>query len=172
VAEIATARHLAHGESDTRDPVVVAMSFALFGGQALGIVAAANLEGLALPGPDWWPPLAGAIVFSAGIALRAWSILTLGRFFRYSVVLQDEHRIVEDGPYRLLRHPSYTGLVLAALGVGLALGNWLSIALCFGFPLLAFGIRLRFEERALVEHFGQPYRDYMARTWRLVPHVW
>ena len=172
VAEIATARYLAHGEPDARDPVVVVMAFALFGGQAFGIAAAANVEKLALPGADWWPPLVGAVVFAAGIGLRAWSIRTLGRFFRYSVVLQDEHRIIEDGPYRVLRHPSYTGLVLAALGVGLAAGNWLSVALCFGMPLLAFGVRLIFEERALVEHFGEPYRDYMRRTWRLVPGVW
>ena len=66
----------------------------------------------------------------------------LGRFFKFTVVVQADHQVVDTGPYRLIRHPSYTGLLMAALGLGIALGTWLSIPLCLAPPLIGFGIRL------------------------------
>ena len=97
---------------------------------------------------------------------------TLGRFFRYTVVVDADHRVVEDGPYRRLRHPSYTGLLMAALGVGIALANWLAIAACLVPALIGFSLRLLHEERVLAAELGEPYRAYMRRTRRLIPGVW
>jgi protein-S-isoprenylcysteine O-methyltransferase Ste14 len=114
----------------------------------------------------------GAVVFALGLALRAWAVHELGRFFKFTVVVQADHRVVDTGPYRLIRHPSYTGLLMIELGLGIALGTWLSIPACLLPPLIAFVIRLVSEERALAREVGEPYREYMTRTHRLVPGVW
>ncbi len=114
----------------------------------------------------------GLAVFAGGLALRAWAVHELGRFFKFTVVVQADHQVVDTGPYRLIRHPSYTGLLMIELGLGIALGTWLSIPACLLPPLIAFAVRLVTEERVLARELGDPYRAYMARTHRLVPGVW
>ena len=117
-----------------------------------------------LPGPDWWPPLLGLAVFAFGIAYRIWAVRTLGRFFRYTVVVDADHRVVEDGPYRRLRHPSYTGLLMAALGVGIALGNWLAIAACLLPALIGFSLGCCTRSACWQPSSASPDRAYMRRT--------
>jgi protein-S-isoprenylcysteine O-methyltransferase Ste14 len=141
-------------------------------GLVLGQIAARRVSGLALPGPGWWPVALGAAIFAPGLALRAWAVHELGRFFKLTVVVQPDHRVVDTGPYRLIRHPSYTGLLMVELGLGIMLGTWLSIAACLLPPLIAFVIRLLTEERVLARELGAPYRSYMERTDRLIPGVW
>ena len=147
------------------------LGLALFGGLALGIYAGYNTDA-SLPGPRWWPPLVGFVVFAGGIWLRTAAVLALGRFFTYAVQVDSGQPVIDTGPYRLIRHPSYTGLLMASLGVGIALDNWLSIAACLLPPLIGFTLRLLHEERVLAEQLGEPYRAYMRRTKRLVPGVW
>ena len=145
-------------------------------GPGLGIVlavrAAHGVPSLALPGPAWWPLAVGLVLIWAGLALRWWAVLELGRFFQITVVVQPGHRVVETGPYRVVRHPSYSGLMLEFVGVGFTLGNWLSVAACLVLPLLGLLVRIRTEEEVLSRQLGEPYRAYAARTPRLVPHVW
>jgi protein-S-isoprenylcysteine O-methyltransferase Ste14 len=112
------------------------------------------------------------VIFAGGIWLRAAAVVTLGRYFTYAVKVDPEQPVIETGPYRLIRHPAYTGLLMSSLGVGLALDNWLAIAGCLLPPLIGFTARLLHEERLLAEQLGEPYRDYMRRTQRLVPGVW
>jgi protein-S-isoprenylcysteine O-methyltransferase len=114
----------------------------------------------------------GIAVLWIGLWLRWWSIRTLGHFFRTSVVIQGEHRMITTGPYRKIRNPSYSGAMLIVAGIGLALDNWVSLAFVVVFSLIAYARRIQVEQEALVEHFGQPYRDYIARTWALIPFVW
>ncbi|HXE32268.1 MAG TPA: isoprenylcysteine carboxylmethyltransferase family protein [Terriglobales bacterium] len=114
----------------------------------------------------------GVVLIWLGIGLRWWAIRTLGRFFRTSVIIQGEHRMVTSGPYRWIRNPSYTGATLTMAGVGLAMLNWLSFAALLASILIAYARRITVEQRALADHFGQPYRDYIARTWALIPFVW
>ena len=123
-------------------------------------------------GGGWAPVAAGLLIAVFGIALRIWAILALGRFFKFVVVIQDGHQVVDRGPYRLLRHPSYSGGLAALLGIGIALGSWLAVLAVAGIPLLAILIRIRIEEARLLSALGQDYRDYAARTRRLVPGVW
>lgn len=106
-----------------------------------------------------------------GLALRWYAILTLGRLFTVDVAIQKDHTLVETGPYRYVRHPSYTGMLVAFLGVGVYFGNWLSIAV-LAVPIgLVVMLRIRVEEAALLRTFGQAYSDYCARTKRLIPGV-
>jgi len=95
----------------------------------------------------------------------------LGRFFTYDVAVQPGQTVVEAGPYRYIRHPSYTGGLITLAGVGLALGNWAGLLLLLACMGVAYAYRIFVEEAALVAALGQPYRDYMQRTKRLVPFL-
>jgi protein-S-isoprenylcysteine O-methyltransferase len=155
-----------------RDRSLVPLTLSVLAGVGLGTIAAQWGDELALPGPGWWPVAVGLLVFAAGLALRAWAVHELGRFFKFTVVIQPDHQVVDSGPYRLIRHPSYTGLLMAELGLGIALGTWLSIPACMAPPLIGFSLRLTHEERVLTDELGESYRAYMRRTWRLVPGLW
>jgi protein-S-isoprenylcysteine O-methyltransferase len=114
----------------------------------------------------------GLGLFVLGMALRAWSIWTLGKFFTVQVAIASDHKLVEDGPYRLLRHPSYTGSLLMFVGCFLCFENALTLAIVLGSVLAVFVRRIHVEEAALAEAFGDTWRDYAKRTWRLLPFVY
>ena len=115
---------------------------------------------------------AGVVLLVAGTALRWAAIRALWSYFTVNVSILEGHRVVRRGPYRVVRHPSYTGLLLRYLGLGLAFANWLSAALVF-LPLLCVTLyRVRVEEAALREHFGEEYAAYARATKRLVPGVY
>ena len=112
----------------------------------------------------------GIAIALAGIALRWWAVATLGRFFTTRVMTSADQTVVQSGPYRFVRHPSYTGGLLTVLGVLLCSLNWLSLA-CLVIVLPGFAYRTHVEETALESALGDPYRDYERRTKRLVPFV-
>jgi protein-S-isoprenylcysteine O-methyltransferase Ste14 len=112
------------------------------------------------------------ILFLVGLAIRIYAILTLGRFFTSAVTIQDQHRIVTTGLYRWARHPSYSGLLLAFLGIAFSYGNWLSLASLLLPVTAAVLYRIRVEEAAMKEKFGQEYDDYCRRTRRLIPGIY
>lgn len=114
----------------------------------------------------------GVALLLSGLLLRWWSIIHLGRFFTVDVVIAADHRVVDSGPYRLIRHPSYTGVLLIIAGVALCFGNFAS-ALVLIVPNLALLMqRMRIEEAALSQGLGEPYRTYMSRTKRLIPGIY
>ncbi len=114
----------------------------------------------------------GVLVFVLGLALRWYAIVYLGRFFTVDVAIAEDHRVVDSGPYGVVRHPSYTGALLAFLGFGICLGNWLSLALIILPIALAFMRRIHVEEAALNAALGERYAAYARRTKRLVPWVY
>ena len=114
----------------------------------------------------------GAAVFIVGLALRWFSIFYLGRFFTVNVAIASDHRVVDSGPYRFIRHPSYTGALLAFIGLGVTYANWLALILVVLPVLAAFMRRMEIEERALSQALGEPYSRYMARTTRLIPGLY
>jgi protein-S-isoprenylcysteine O-methyltransferase len=141
----------------------------------LGIALSFSLSFLlpqaAIPGKRKLIFLSGLVVMLAGIAFRWHAMSVLGRFFTVNVAIQEGHTLVETGPYRYIRHPSYTGALITELGVGLALGNWaslLALLICAG---IGYSYRISIEEKALLAAFGDPYRNYMRRTARLIPFV-
>lgn len=117
---------------------------------------------------DW----ISVVVFAAGTGLRWWSISYLGRYFTVDVAVAADHRIVDTGPYRLVRHPSYSGLLLQFGGLSLMLGNGLSVAVIMVPTFLALLYRIRVEEAALRTSLGELYVDYARRTKRLIPGVY
>jgi protein-S-isoprenylcysteine O-methyltransferase Ste14 len=119
-----------------------------------------------------WAGWAGAALTVAGTAFRVYAVKVLGENFTRVVRVSKDQRLVEDGPYRLIRHPSYTGGLLGAFGVALALGTWPGVWMMLAGALPSYGYRMRVEEEALVEALGEPYRAYRARTKRLIPFVW
>ena len=114
----------------------------------------------------------GLVVGWLGLVLRWWSFATLGRYFTIVVRTSADQAVISSGPYRVMRHPSYTGLLAALLGCGLMLGNWVGAAASFLVVLIALVFRLLREERALVDALGDTYRDFAEDRARLVPHVW
>ncbi|THD64530.1 isoprenylcysteine carboxylmethyltransferase family protein [Phenylobacterium sp.] len=119
-----------------------------------------------------WAVWVGAAVAAAGMALRIWSIATLGRYFTYVVKVSPEQKVVDTGPYRLIRHPSYAGGLLTGIGIGLSLRLGVAPLIIGATSVAGYWIRMAVEERALSEGIGEAYRAYMSRTKRLIPFVW
>ena len=114
----------------------------------------------------------GALFFVAGLAIRWHAIIYLGRFFTVNVAIANDHKLIDGGPYRYVRHPSYSGALLAFLGLALCIGNWASLAI-IAVPILAvFLWRIHVEETALLRGLGNEYQSYMDRTKRLIPGVY
>jgi len=138
---------------------------------------------LAFYAPHLWPgakmalPMlprfsTGIALIWLGIALRVWAVLTLGKYFRTAVRILDDHQLVTHGPYRVLRHPSYTGGLITITGLGIAFGNWLSLAACFGGMFLGYAVRIVVEEAALRAAFGEAYEAHRRRTFAVLPPIW
>ena len=116
--------------------------------------------------------LGGIVVMFVGLAIRWTAIYTLGRYFTRTVTIKDDHRIIQRGLYKHLRHPAYTGALLAHVGLGLAFANWVSFLLIFAPILVAALYRMHIEEDALVQAFGGEYVEYARNTKRLIPKVY
>ena len=135
-------------------------------GTAAQAVSAARIR---LPEP--WLLGVSLLLLVSGLVIRWAAILTLGRFFSTSVSIHQEHRLVRTGLFRLIRHPSYSGLLLLFLGMGLSFGNWLSFAVIVVPFLAALLYRIQVEESSLVDAFGQDYLEYCKATKRLLPGI-
>ncbi|HLE57015.1 MAG TPA: isoprenylcysteine carboxylmethyltransferase family protein [Rhodothermia bacterium] len=147
--------------------VMAGFTLALFAAFGLSFVTRATLPGNRAV---WF--FAGLLVLISGSLLRRHCFRVLGTFFTGTVTIQAEHRVIDSGAYRWLRHPSYSAALLIVLGIGLSLGNGLSVVvpLLLAFP--AYAYRARVEEEALLTSLGAPYAQFMAGRKRFVPFVW
>jgi protein-S-isoprenylcysteine O-methyltransferase Ste14 len=118
-----------------------------------------------------WVSFLGVTIMLLEIVLRQWAIWVLGGFFSTEVKIMSNQRIVREGPYKILRHPSYTGLMII-LGFGLAVGTWLGTVVALLLSGSAIGYRIRVEENALRKEFGAGYLDYAKKTKRLIPFLY
>jgi protein-S-isoprenylcysteine O-methyltransferase Ste14 len=114
----------------------------------------------------------GLLALWCGIVLRWWSFLTLGRYFTFSVMTSADQPVITSGPYRVLRHPSYAGMLLGLLGVGVLFGNWLSLAALLACSGAAILYRIHVEEHALSSSLGPRYTSYAQGRKRLLPFIW
>ena len=106
-----------------------------------------------------------------GYVFTGFSIRLLGRYYSTFVEVLPDHRVVETGPYRLIRHPNYLGQTVGAIGLGLALQSWVALLILLIAAAGYFTYRIRNEEAFLLTELGDDYARYMARTKRLVPFV-
>jgi protein-S-isoprenylcysteine O-methyltransferase Ste14 len=149
--------------------VIVAISLA--GSIWIGIVLRTLVPAWDTPAPSAFAA-AGLLAIWAGLAVRVWAVLALGGSFSTFIEVGADQVVVTRGPYRWVRHPSYTGLLLIALGFGLGAGNWLSLVICAVIPPLGLLPRIAVEESELTRVLGDQYRRYQSATYRLVPGVW
>jgi protein-S-isoprenylcysteine O-methyltransferase Ste14 len=150
-------------------------SMRLIGALLVAGVAAAFAEAYGLPAAAVSAPRvafwAGVIAVVAASLLRRHCFRMLGGSFTGAVVVTPEQVLVERGAYRWIRHPSYTAGALMIIGIGLALGNWAALATLVVAVSIAYGYRVKVEERVLVATLGDRYREYMRRTKKFIPFV-
>jgi protein-S-isoprenylcysteine O-methyltransferase Ste14 len=120
--------------------------------------------------PEWtfYP---GIALMIGGIFLRQWSITILGRFFSMMVSVQEGQSIIREGPYRFIRHPSYTGALLTLTGIGLAIQSWGALLVLILIFCIVYGYRIHIEEKALIMHIGEEYIAYIKTTKMLIPFI-
>lgn len=147
------------------------VSLSLVGAIALGLTAGTWFPWGSTPAPTAFAT-AGIVVLWIGLVIRIWAVLALGRAFSTFVQVDAGQKVVTRGPYRWVRHPSYTGLWLIALGFGVGGHNWLAIVVCATVPLLGLRPRIAVEEAELIRSLGDAYRAYQRTTARLIPGLW
>jgi protein-S-isoprenylcysteine O-methyltransferase Ste14 len=113
----------------------------------------------------------GVLVFGVGEAVMVWSIWTLGLWFTPRIGVQRGQELINSGPYRVVRHPFYSGLLASMLGFPAIFGSWVGVIVAvIAVPLVLY--RVGVEEEHLEREFEEEYRSMKQRTWRLVPYVW
>src|SRR5256885_12077305 len=122
------------------------------------------------PLPDWvfYP---GIFLMLLGVLVRQWAIAVLGRFFSLTVRVAEDHRVIDKGPYRLVRHPSYSGVLITFIGLSLAVQSLGALLVLLSVFVVSYGYRMRVEEKALLAELGEDYSNYMKRTKRLIPYI-
>lgn len=173
LAIIAVERRLGHPSSDQRPINRLTdqlMSLATMATLAGGLAGSLVL-GLGTIQPGWVSLLLGVLVGSLGLALRAASMRTLGRFYTLTPGIEPGQSLITAGPYRLVRHPGYAAILLSLAGLQLILGTWVALA-SMVFVTAMLPVRIAVEERILDEHFSGQYAAYRRRTpYRLVPGI-
>jgi protein-S-isoprenylcysteine O-methyltransferase len=114
----------------------------------------------------------GVLLFFNGLLLRWFSIIYLGRFFTVNVAIAKDHKVIDSGPYRYIRHPSYTGALMAFLGFSLCLSNLVSFFIILVPVIAVFLYRIGIEETALSSALGEAYIGYCRRSKRLIPFIY
>lgn len=125
-----------------------------------------------LPGVSYFAAISGLVLILVGLAVRWIAILTLWKFFTVDVSIANDHRLVNTGLYKLVRHPAYTGSLISFLGLGVVFSNWLTLLVIFVPITIAFVYRIKVEEKALIAFFGDQYVRYCGTTKRLIPGIY
>jgi len=111
-------------------------------------------------------------LFVVGFIIRIHSLLTLKQYFTYSVAKVEDHKLIETGLYKLIRHPGYLGQLIIFIGISTSISNWLSIAVMMISVTLGYLYRIKVEEGFMLEQLGKEYLDYQKRTKRIIPKIY
>lgn len=115
--------------------------------------------------------IAGACMIIAGISFRAWAVHSLGKYFTATVQIKEDHRLIKTGPYRIVRHPSYTGAFMAIIAGGVILGSLTGFIISCTAMIIAYYVRIGIEEKELIARFGDDYLAYKRDTKMMIPYV-
>jgi protein-S-isoprenylcysteine O-methyltransferase len=159
-----TAKSVARTATDRGTSALIVATYAL----AVVAISTRVLPTVELPGVVPWVGIGVGLV---GFVLRVWAMRVLGRFYTRRLVTTADQHVVQEGPYRLVRHPGYLGSLLVWTGASASSENLLSIGAVAVLLAVAYAYRIHMEERMLIEALGQPYEDYRRRSWRLLPFV-
>jgi len=118
-----------------------------------------------------WVFYPGIFLMLLGVVIRQWAIAVLGRFFSFHVRVVEDHRVVDKGPYRLVRHPSYTGVLITFIGLSLAVQSLGALLVLQAVFIVSYGYRMKVEEKTLLTELGYNYVNYMKRTKRIIPYL-
>jgi len=138
--------------------------------QFLGVVEAV----LRYPESYEWDNVTTAALLGmlAGLSLRVWAVLTLGRFFTWFINVHDDHQVIRSGPFRFIRHPAYCGALILFVSTMLFLHAWVSAVFSFVFQVMAYVRRIRYEEAMMIERLGERYIAYAREVRAMVPLLW
>jgi protein-S-isoprenylcysteine O-methyltransferase Ste14 len=115
---------------------------------------------------------AGMALFAIGFIIRIYSILTLKQYFTYTVAKVENHKIIETGLYRFIRHPGYLGQLMIFLGISISISNWFSILLMMIPVTLGYLYRIKVEEKFMSEQLGEDYLNYQEHTKKIIPLIY
>ena len=164
MSEVFTKREVVPGKRRESVTFAIFMFCGLL--MVIGGIAEFRLRGLTL----WWPTFTVGVALSvASFALRRAAIQALGRFWSLHVEMREGHEFVTTGPFAYARHPVYFSMVLELLGIGLIVNAWFTLGAAFAIFIPTMIVRVRIEERALVEKFGDAYRAYSRTTPAILP---
>lgn len=114
----------------------------------------------------------GIILMLLGLSMRAWAVIFLGKYFTPTVQIQNEHKLITGGPYKIVRHPSYTGAYLAIIAPAIVLHSWPGLIIAIVAMTVAYYVRINVEEKALISYFGNDYLEYKSATKTIIPFIW
>jgi protein-S-isoprenylcysteine O-methyltransferase Ste14 len=169
---IAIATRTRRGGGEVRDRGTQLLLWIVIVASVTAAIWISHIVAAPIFGRAHWLRLTGLLILATGLAIRWAAVLNLGSAFSANVAIRDSQRVRTTGLYRYVRHPSYLGLVLIFLAIGIDSRNWISLAIVFVLPTLALLYRIHVEESALREAFGEEYVAYSRRTKRLVPGVY
>ena len=150
----------------TDQVMILGTTAALISGVVSGALGVGRIE------PRWPVLVIGVALGLAGVALRASAMSTLGRYYSLTPQAEIDQAIVTRGPYGLIRHPGYAGILLSLLGLQLIVGTWVALFSML-FVLIPLPVRIRIEEQLLLEQGGARYQEYELRTrYRLLPGIY
>jgi protein-S-isoprenylcysteine O-methyltransferase Ste14 len=118
-----------------------------------------------------WAYFLGIAILLLGVAIRQWAVAVLGRYFSNVIGVQENQKVVQTAPYSLIRHPSYTGILLIQIGIALVLQSWVAVIAAGTTFGLAYGHRMLNEEKILIKELGNDYMQYMDHTKRIIPFL-
>jgi protein-S-isoprenylcysteine O-methyltransferase len=160
------AKGVSPGKNDRGTSLQILLSYVI---AVVLLMAGDHMGGQVLPLAWRWLGLAAAFI---GIAIRWWAMLTLGGFYTRTLTTVGSQKVIDSGPYRFVRHPGYSGSILTWLGASIALAPPMIVCLIVAVLGAAYARRMRAEEAMLDRSLGSAYREYTARTWRLLPLVY
>ncbi len=137
----------------------------------LALLAAWLLNALGIGKLPFWVGWVGVLLALCGLFLRAWAMRSLGTSYTRSLRVAQGQHIVQDGPYRLIRHPGYLGMILTWIGAAAATGNWIVLLIVFLVIIAAYHNRIDKEEKMLLSKLPG-YNEYRSHTWRLLPPIY
>ena len=166
MSEVFTKRDVVAGKKQE------SITFRLFMLCGIAILAGGIAEFFLRHSVLWWPTFAAGCACSlASFAIRRAAIRALGKFWSLHVEMREGHEFVSSGPFAHARHPVYFSMILELLGIGLVLNAWITLAVVFAIFIPTMIARVRIEERALLEKFGDAYKAYIRSVPAILPRI-